>query len=41
MTGLAGTPMPDFAETTRDDGQRWDLVAYVRSLRADAAKENR
>lgn len=42
MTGLAGTPMPDFAETTRDDPQRWDLVAYVRSLRApSSAKENR
>ncbi|MBM4016278.1 MAG: cytochrome c [Planctomycetes bacterium] len=41
MTGLAGTPMPDFAETTRDDTQRWDLVAYVRSLRAGAAKERR
>ncbi len=44
MTGLAGTPMPDFAETTSDDQQRFDLVAFVRSLRAAAnapVKESR
>lgn len=44
MTGLAGTPMPDFAETTSDDTQRFDLVAFVRSLRVNAgaqAKESR
>lgn len=46
MTGLAGTPMPDFGESTKDDPQRWDLVAFVLSLRekvasAPAAKEPR
>jgi len=40
MTGLAGTPMPDYAESTRDETQRWDLVAFVLSLRA-GAKETR
>jgi cytochrome c oxidase cbb3-type subunit 2 len=33
MTGLAGTPMPDYSELTTDDAQRWDLVAFVLSLR--------
>lgn len=36
MTGLAGTPMPDYSELTTDEGQRWDLVAFVLSLRASA-----
>jgi mono/diheme cytochrome c family protein len=36
MTGLAGTPMPDYSEMTSDDSQRWDLVAFVLSLRASA-----
>jgi mono/diheme cytochrome c family protein len=33
MTGLTGTPMPDYADATRDELQRWDLVAFVLSLR--------
>lgn len=32
-TGLDGTPMPSFAESTTGE-QRWELVAYVRSLQA-------
>jgi cytochrome c oxidase cbb3-type subunit 2 len=41
MTGLAGTPMPDYSELTTDDAQRWDLVAFVLSLRATANQEKR
>jgi cytochrome c oxidase cbb3-type subunit 2 len=41
MTGLAGTPMPDYSEMTTDDSQRWDLVAFVLSLRASANQEKR
>jgi cytochrome c oxidase cbb3-type subunit 2 len=41
MTGLAGTPMPDYSELTSDESQRWDLVAFVLSLRANANQENR
>jgi cytochrome c oxidase cbb3-type subunit 2 len=37
MTGLAGTPMPDYREMTTDELQRWDLVAFVLSLRHGAA----
>ena len=33
-SGLSGTPMPDYADATRDETQRWDLVAFVLSLRA-------
>lgn len=40
MTGLTGTPMPSFADTTRDDTERWDIVAYVLSLRS-AREEQR
>lgn len=32
VTGLNGTPMPSFLETTTET-QRWDLVAYLTSLR--------
>lgn len=33
MTGMSGTPMPSFADTTENDEQRWAIVAYVLSLR--------
>jgi mono/diheme cytochrome c family protein len=32
LTGIGGTPMVSFAETFTDE-QRWDLVAYLQSLR--------
>ena len=32
VTGLDGTPMPSFQETTTED-QRWDLIAYIELLR--------
>ena len=34
LTGLDGTPMPSFAESTTDD-QRWSLVAFIEQLRRD------
>lgn len=33
VTGLDGTPMPSFAETT-DEAQRWDVIAFLIELRA-------
>ena len=36
MTGLNGTPMVGFADTFSEE-QKWDLVAYVLSLRRDFA----
>lgn len=35
VTGLNGTPMPSFLEATTES-QRWDLVAFILSLRAAA-----
>lgn len=35
VTGLNGTPMPSFLEATTED-QRWDLVAFILSLRPRA-----
>jgi len=35
VTGLNGTPMPSFLESTTET-QRWDLVAFVLSLRPSA-----
>lgn len=35
VTGLNGTPMPSFLEATTE-AQRWDLVAFVLSLRPSA-----
>ena len=29
FTGLAGTPMPSYADTLENAGQEWDLVYYV------------
>ena len=34
MTGLNGTPMPSYEQTTRED-ERWPLVFYTRSLHRD------
>ena len=34
VTGLNGTPMPSFNESTTDE-QRWELVAFVERLRRD------
>ena len=34
MTGLAGTPMPSYADSLEPD-QAWDLAFYVRSLSGD------
>jgi mono/diheme cytochrome c family protein len=39
MTGINGTPMPSFAPTTENDQQRWDIVAYVLSLRNQDQKD--
>lgn len=36
-TGLDGTPMPSFAETTTDQ-DRWDLVAFIRARREEFQK---
>ncbi len=38
-TGLAGTPMPPYAQSATDD-QRWDLVNYVLSLARKAPWES-
>lgn len=34
VTGLDGTPMPSFAESTTEE-QRWELVAFIEQLRRD------
>lgn len=39
VTGLDGTPMPSFAESTTED-QRWALVAFIEQLRREARKHN-
>jgi mono/diheme cytochrome c family protein len=42
VTGLDGTPMPSFAESTTEE-QRWELVAFIEQLRREASgrtKEN-
>ena len=41
MTGLDGTPMPDFSSQVPDESARWDLVAFILSLRASANPEKR
>ncbi len=41
MTGLDGTPMPDFSTEITDEAARWDLVAFILSLRASANPEKR
>ncbi len=38
LTGLDGTPMPSFADSL-DPDQIWDLVHYVRTLRAPGRKD--
>jgi hypothetical protein len=35
VTGLNGTPMPSFLESTTES-ERWDLVAYLLSIRSTA-----
>ena len=35
MTGMAGTPMPAFAEAFADEQEAWGLVYYLLSLAAD------
>jgi mono/diheme cytochrome c family protein len=39
VTGLDGTPMPSFAESTTEE-QRWELIAYIEQLRRDHAAQN-
>ncbi len=34
VTGIAGTPMPSYAETLTEE-QRWDIIAYLAQLRRD------
>ena len=34
LTGLDGTPMPSFRETTSEE-QRWELIAHIEQLRRD------
>ena len=34
VTGVDGTPMPNMAEATTDE-QRWELIAYIESMRAE------
>lgn len=38
VTGLNGTPMPSFAESTTEQ-ERWELVAFIERLRRDQAKD--
>lgn len=38
VTGLAGTPMPSFADAMPDQNDRWALVAFIRSLATGAEK---
>ncbi|MBI5773784.1 MAG: cytochrome c [Verrucomicrobia bacterium] len=40
VTGLNGTPMASFADTTTEQ-QRWELVAYIESLRRESAEKAR
>lgn len=35
--GIAGTPMPTFAETLTEE-QRWQIVAYLQQLRSESVK---
>jgi len=37
VTGLAGTPMPSYADSLEPD-QVWDLVYYVLSLSQDQGR---
>ena len=37
LTGLDGSPMPSFRETTTEE-QRWDLVAFIAEVRRQAEK---
>lgn len=39
-TGLDGTPMPSFAETTTEE-DRWDLVAFIRGRKEEFQKSTR
>lgn len=34
VTGIAGTPMPSYAETLNEE-QRWDVIAYIATLRRE------
>jgi mono/diheme cytochrome c family protein len=34
MTGLNGTPMVSFADTLSEE-QKWDVIAYILTLRRD------
>lgn len=40
MTGLAGTPMPSYADALEPE-QAWELVHYVRSLSRDARESTK
>ena len=40
VTGLNGTPMPSFLESTTET-ERWDLVAYIETLRQAAKRETK
>lgn len=35
VTGIAGTPMPSFADAF-DEEQRWDIIAYIARLRSNS-----
>lgn len=37
VTGIAGTPMPSFAEGFTDE-QRWEIIAYIATLREKTAE---
>ncbi len=39
VTGLDGSPMPSFAESTTEE-QRWELVAFIEQLRRDYRKRD-
>lgn len=39
VTGLDGTPMPSFAESTTEE-QRWEVIAYIDRLRRELAGQS-
>ena len=39
VTGLDGTPMPSFAESTTEE-QRWEIIAFVEQLRREHRKRD-
>jgi len=40
VTGLNGTPMPSFSESTTDE-QRWEIVAFIDRLRRDHRRQTK